>query len=78
MTIQIQSRRSSLLNDRPVPTRIGAGELCVNINSGDPGLFFADNVASPSTGLIKDRPIQLVTTQPNNTPNGLKSFSKEK
>ena len=53
MTIQIQSRRSSLLNDRPVPTRIGAGELCVNINSGDPGLFFADNVASPSTGLIK-------------------------
>ena len=53
MTIQIQSRRSSLLNDRPVPTRISAGELCVNINSGDPGLFFADNVASPSTGLIK-------------------------
>ena len=76
MTIQIQSRRSSLLNDRPVPTRISAGELCVNINSGDPGLFFADNVASPSTGLIKVGPIHVGSTQPNNSPTGFTSFSK--
>ena len=76
MTIQIQSRRSSLLNDRPVPTRISAGELCVNINSGDPGLFFADNVASPSTGLIKVGPIHVGSTQPNNAPTGFTSFSK--
>ena len=76
MTIQIQSRRSSLLNDRPVPTRIGAGELCVNINSGDPGLFFADSVASPSTGLIKVGPIHVGSTQPNNSPTGFTSFSK--
>ena len=41
MTIQILSRRSSLLYDRPVPTRIGLGELCININATDPGLFFA-------------------------------------
>ena len=76
MTIQIQSRRSSLLNDRPVPTRISAGELCVNINSGDPGLFFADNVASPSTGLIKVGPIHVGSTQPNNAPTGFTSFLK--
>ena len=76
MTIQIQTRRSSLLNDRPVPTRIAAGELCVNINSGDPGLFFADNVASPSTGLIKVGPIHVGSTQPNNSPTGFSSFSK--
>ena len=76
MTIQIQTRRSSLLNDRPVPTRIASGELCVNINSGDPGLFFADNVASPSTGLIKVGPIHVGSTQPNNIPTGFSSFSK--
>ena len=76
MTIQILSRRSSLLYDRPVPTRIGLGELCININATDPGLFFADNTASPSTGLIKIGPVHVGTTQPNNTPTGFASFSK--
>ena len=76
MTIQILSRRSSLLNDRPVPTRIGAGELCVNTNAGDPGLYFADATAAPSTGLIKVGPTHVGTTQPNNAPAGFTSFSK--
>ena len=76
MTIQILSRRSSLLNDRPVPTRIGAGELCVNQNPGDPGLYFADSTASPTTGLIKVGPVHIGTTQPNNAPSGFASFSK--
>ena len=76
MTIQILSRRSSLLNDRPVPTRIGAGELCVNTNAGDPGLYFADATAAPSTGLIKVGPTHVGTTQPNNAPVGFTSFSK--
>ena len=53
MAVQIQTRRSSTLNDRPFPTRLGAGELALNNHSTSPGLFFADNVASPSTGLIK-------------------------
>ena len=48
----------------------------MNINSGDPGLFFADNVASPSTGLIKVGPIHVGSTQPNNAPTGFTSFSK--
>ena len=40
-------------HDRPFPIRLGAGELAVNNNNVSPGLFFADNTASPSTGLIK-------------------------
>ena len=76
MTIQILSRRSSLLNDRPVPTRIGEGELCINTNAGDPGLYFADSTASPSTGLIKIGPTHIGAVQPNNAPTGFTSFSK--
>ena len=52
MAVQIQTRRSSTANDRPFPIRLGAGELAVNNNNVSPGLFFADNTASPSTGLI--------------------------
>jgi hypothetical protein len=51
MTIQILSRRSELLHDRPTPIRIGNGELCLNLNPGDPGLYFADSTPAPSTGL---------------------------
>jgi len=56
MAVQIQSRRSSTAHDRPFPIRLGAGELAVNNNNVSPGLFFADNTASPSTGLIKVGP----------------------
>ena len=76
MAVQILSRRSSTLHDRPYPIRLGAAELAVNNNAGDPGLFFADNTASPSTGLIKIGPVHVGTTQPNNTPTGFASFSK--
>ena len=64
MAVQIQTRRSSTLNDRPFPTRLGAGELALNNHSTSPGLFFADNVASPSTGLIKvgQQEIQIENT----------------
>ena len=53
MAVQIQTRRSSTANDRPFPIRLGAGELALNNNNTSPGLFFADDTASPSTGLIK-------------------------
>jgi hypothetical protein len=65
MAVQILSRRSSILFDRPFPIRLGSGELAVNINSGDPGLYFADDVASPSTGLIKVGPTFIGSTAPN-------------
>jgi|TARA_R100000005_G_C5002097_1_gene209538 hypothetical protein len=76
MTIQILSRRSTVLHDRPNPIRIGAGEICVNSNPGDPGLFFADSTASPSTGLIKAGPTFVGSTQPNTPAAGFATFSK--
>ena len=76
MAVQILSRRSSTLNDRPYPIRLGTAELAVNNNAGDPGLFFADNTASPSTGLIKVGPISVGSTAPNNSAVGFASLSK--
>ena len=76
MAVQIQTIRSSTLNDRPFPTRLGEGELALNNNSTSPGLFFADNVASPSTGLIKVGPVHVGSTAPNSSAAGFTSSSK--
>ena len=76
MAVQILSRRSSTLHDRPYPIRLGTAELAVNNNAGDPGLFFADNTASPSTGLIKVGPISVGSTAPNTSAAGFSSLSK--
>ena len=76
MAVQIQSRRSSTAHDRPFPIRLGAGELAVNNNSVSPGLFFSDNTASPSTGLIKVGPVHIGSTAPNSSPAGFTSSSK--
>jgi hypothetical protein len=76
MTEQVLSRRSSLLYDRPLPTRLGPAEIAVNNNPGDPGLYFADNTASPSTGLIKVGPTFIGSTAPNLLPTGYTGLSK--
>ena len=76
MAVQILSRRSSVLHDRPFPTRLGAAELAINNNAGEPGLFFADNTASPSTGLVKVGPISVGTTAPNAVASGFTGNSK--
>ena len=76
MAVQIQTRRSSTQNDRPFPTRLGEGELALNNHSTSPGLFFADNVASPSTGLIKVGPVHVGATAPNSSAAGFTSSSK--
>jgi len=76
MAVQILSRRSSTLKDRPYPTRLGTAELAINNNAGEPGLFFADNTASPSTGLIKVGPISIGSTAPNTSAAGFTSLSK--
>ena len=76
MAVQIQTRRSSTLNDRPFPTRLGAGELALNNHSTSPGLFFADNVASPSTGLINVGPVHIGSNAPNSSAAGFTSSSK--
>ena len=76
MAVQILSRRSSTLYDRPFPIRLGAAELAINNNAGEPGLFFADNTASPSTGLVKVGPITISSTAPNTSAVGFTSSSK--
>ena len=76
MAVQILSRRSSVLHDRPFPTRLGSAVLAVNNHAGEPGLFFADNTASPSTGLVKIGPISVGTTAPNASAAGFTGNSK--
>lgn len=76
MAVQILTRRSTVLNDRPFPTRLGIGEIAININSTDPGLYFADDIASPSTGLIKIGPTFIGASLPNTPAVGFTSFSK--
>ena len=76
MAVQILSRRSNVLHDRPFPTRLGAAELAINNNAGQPGLFFADNTATPSTGLVKVGPIAVGNTAPNSTSSGFTGNSK--
>ena len=76
MAVQIQTRRSSTAHDRPFPTRLGTGELALNNNDVSPGLFFADNTASPSTGLIKVGPVHIGNTAPNSSATGFTSSSK--
>jgi|TARA_E500000318_G_scaffold110023_1_gene124412 hypothetical protein len=72
MSVQILSRRSSVLRDRPFPTRLGDGELAINTNAGEPGLFFKDS----GTGLIKAGPTFVGATAPNASGVGFTSNSK--
>lgn len=76
MTAQVLSRHSVTLYDRPFPIRLGTAEIAININPGDPGLYFADNTASPSTGLIKVGPTFIGSTAPNTPAVGYTTFSK--
>ena len=76
MAVQILTRRSNVAYDRPFPIRLGAAELAINNNAGEPGLFFADNTASPSTGLVKVGPITISSTAPNTSAVGFTSSSK--
>lgn len=73
MTVQILSRRSTLLYDRPSPTRLGIGEIALNVNAGDPGMYFAD---SNNSTLIKIGPTFIGSTAPNLTPTGYSLLSK--
>lgn len=73
MTVQVLSRRSTLLYDRPLPSRLGVGEVSLNANAGDPGLYFAD---STNTTLLKIGPTFVGSTAPNLTPAGYSFLSK--
>jgi len=73
MTVQILSRRSTLLYDRPTPARLGVGEITINANVGDPGLYFCD---STQTTLIKIGPTFIGSTAPNTPATGYSTLSK--
>lgn len=76
MAVQVLSRRSSTLYDRPFPIRLGVGELAVNLNPGDPGLYYANSIAAPSTDLIKVGPTYIGATAPNTPAAGYTLLSK--
>ena len=63
---QIQLLRSSVLKNRPDPTQLLDGQPAVNINAGQPGLFFKDN----NNGLVKVGPCAVSRTVPNQDPSG--------
>jgi len=58
----IQILRSEVLNKRPDPARLLSGQPGVNINSAEPGFFFADDTG---TSLFKVGPCSVGTTAPN-------------
>ena len=58
----IQVLRSEVLNKRPDPTKLLAGQPTVNFNAAQPGLFFADNTGN---ALIKVGPCTVGTLPPN-------------
>ena len=74
MTTQILRLRSSLLFDRVFPSRLGTGELALNLNATEPGLYFADAQVTPA--LIKVGPTHVGATGPNAVPTGHTGLSK--
>jgi hypothetical protein len=74
MSVQILRLRSSLLYDRVFPNRLGDGELAINFNATEPGLYFRDDAGTPQ--LIKVGPIHVGSTAPNAVPTGNISLSK--
>jgi hypothetical protein len=74
MSVQILRLRSSLLYDRVFPGRLGDGELAINFNATEPGLYFRDNTGTPK--LVKVGPIHVGNTAPNAVPAGNPILSK--
>ncbi len=74
MSVQILRLNSSLLYDRIFPSRLADGELAINFNATEPGLYFRDNTATPK--LIKAGPIHVGSSAPNAVPTGYISLSK--
>ena len=74
MAVQILRLNSSLLYDRIFPSRLADGELAINFNATEPGLYFRDNTGTPK--LVKVGPIHVGNTAPNAVPTGNTLLSK--
>lgn len=67
----VQLLRSEVYNKRPTPEALLPGQAAVNINSQQPGLFFADDTG---TSLFKVGPVAIGDLPPNSgasTPGAL-------
>jgi hypothetical protein len=58
----VQLLRSEVFNKRPIPGALLSGQPAVNINSQEPGLFFADDTGS---ALFKVGPCSVGASPPN-------------
>ena len=65
----IKMKRSVAVSKRILPQNLEPGELFVNYNASDPGLFFKDN-ASPTPSLRKVGAAHVGETAPNSSPPG--------
>ena len=63
MTFQVQQHRSTTPNKRPSTNTLLDGQLAVNFNADQPGLFFKNDVG----GLVKVGPCAVSTSAPNPT-----------
>ena len=59
--------RSEVLNKRPDPQKLLPGQVAVNINSQEPGLFFADDTGN---SLVKIGPCSIGVVAPNTGATG--------
>ena len=62
--VKIIFKRSSILGKRPTGANLEAGEIGLNTNSNDPGLFFEVNDGS----VVKAGPTAYLTEPPTSTP----------
>lgn len=64
MGLPIQNLRSGTANKRPDPSTLVNGQIAINYNDDDPGIFFKDDQGA----LIKISPTFVGSTAPNVSP----------
>jgi hypothetical protein len=64
MVLPIQNLRSGTANKRPQASSLSDGQIAINYNEGDPGIYIKGN----SGALIKVSPTYVGTTAPNASP----------
>lgn len=62
--VKLIFKRSSLLGKRPTASNLEPGEIGINTNSVDPGLFFETNTGT----VVKVGPTSYLPEKPTNTP----------
>lgn len=71
MTFTVQHKRSSTANRRPDPTALEDGQVAINTNNTQPGLFF-----KTSTGALSKVGPPILSAAAPTTPTNYTSFSR--